>query len=411
MWVQHVVALAAVFVCGILGSCLPIWMRHSRHVKESRRAYFLSVGSCFGGGVFVAASFIHLLADASLVLDVGAFETTCNATACTVTKLADPYPWSMLACSGGILFTMMVAEAVRGTMGGTADGTAEAGTGAGAGAWPNECPPAPPYTATAPLYTVRHDGATPARRSLFRPPPGDADAGDVEQGHHDRHHTAVAVATALSPPLCAQLVSPPAASAPSAAQGRSLGVNDDPGHLLLHPEIEICSPGGEFVAAAREGERRRAPERARKRGVLGAVMLFSALSFHSFIVGLALGLADNVFGTLFIAVVAHKSIAGFALGASFADATGEDGKPISKLAMSVHARHAPLRAAHGAPCTAFAVAPPPPLPALQTAPQSPAAAAASSSLFPQPWPSSALARVRALAPSLVPSAHACCRRP
>ena len=314
MWFQHVAALVAVFICGILGSCLPIWMRHSRHVTESRRAYFLSMGSCFGGGVFVAASFIHLLADASVALDVGTFETMCNATACTVTKLADPYPWAMLACSGGILFTMVLTESIRSNV---VDGTT------GAGSWPDERPPASPYSGMA-----RHDDVTPARPRSLRGL-GGSGAGDTED---DAHHRALA--TAKSP-----LVSP-AARARSAGQGRSLNDDDDGAPLLPKSPLpsgmrpgrrnsEICSAGAEFLAAA--------SERETKRSILGAVMLFFALSFHSFIVGLALGLAPNIFGTLFIAVIAHKSIAGFALGASFADAIGRDGKPISKMAMSVDA--------------------------------------------------------------------------
>ena len=48
-----------------------------------------------------------------------------------------------------------------------------------------------------------------------------------------------------------------------------------------------------------------------------AYILFAALSFHSFMAGLALGVSDDAFNALLLAILAHKGFAAFALGTEF----------------------------------------------------------------------------------------------
>ena len=44
MWFQHGVALTIIFLCGILGSMLPLWLKHANSVSEALRAHLLALG-------------------------------------------------------------------------------------------------------------------------------------------------------------------------------------------------------------------------------------------------------------------------------------------------------------------------------------------------------------------------------
>ena len=52
-------------------------------------------------------------------------------------------------------------------------------------------------------------------------------------------------------------------------------------------------------------------------GLIPSIILFSALSFHSLMAGLSLGVSDHTAWAIFISILAHKAFAAFALGASF----------------------------------------------------------------------------------------------
>lgn len=52
--------------------------------------------------------------------------------------------------------------------------------------------------------------------------------------------------------------------------------------------------------------------------LVGTVVLFLALTLHSFIEGLVLGIGGSVGESLFIAIIAHKSFAAWALGCALA---------------------------------------------------------------------------------------------
>ena len=83
-------------------------------------------------------------------------------------------------------------------------------------------------------------------------------------------------------------------------------------HVLLpeHAHREVHAPSGERFAAIAEHHG----------GALAAYAVLTALSIHSLLAGLALGAQPEVKRALiiFVAIIAHKSAAGFALGVSLA---------------------------------------------------------------------------------------------
>jgi len=89
-------------------------------------------------------------------------------------------------------------------------------------------------------------------------------------------------------------------------------------HVLL-PESAHAMVHAESGEPFSHAHRHSAP------GPLVSYAIVAALSVHSLIAGLALGAAQQVAGALviFLAIIAHKSTAGFALGVSFA----RDGMP------------------------------------------------------------------------------------
>ena len=72
-------------------------------------------------------------------------------------------------------------------------------------------------------------------------------------------------------------------------------------------------------------------------GLITTIAMYASLSFHSMMAGLSLGVLRNrveARGT-FAAIVAHKSIAAFALGAALVRTQDTSGKPLSKLPVAI----------------------------------------------------------------------------
>ena len=195
-----------IFLVGLMGSLLPLAVNRlapaSRKWKDCSEL-FLSLGSCFGGGVFIAAGFIHLLGDASDDM------TDYMNTNCTFSNKVCDYPWEMLACSIGLLVTMLVDSIPR----------------------------------------------------ILR---------DKKYGRL----------------FCKR----PEAS-----------VTEDHNGIQVYGAIENRDDNEMNIT----------------RSPIVAYILFGALSFHSFMSGLALGVAKNGFNPLLFAILAHKGFAAFALGAEF----------------------------------------------------------------------------------------------
>ena len=210
LWGNHLGAAALIFLCGLVGSLFPLFVHRFAPQSKNKNCQeyamlFLTLGSCFGGGVFIAAGFIHLLGDASN--DMKAYMNE----SCTLSDDVCGYPWDMLACSLGLLVTMLIDSI--------------------------------PY--------IIDDKKK--NRQCRKP---QASVKDAEEG---------------------------AASYGAAEDGHGHG------HGL---DVATKSP-------------------------VVAYILFAALSFHSFMAGLALGVTEDAFNSLLFAIFAHKGFAAFALGAEF----------------------------------------------------------------------------------------------
>lgn len=180
-------------------------MRLSTHSSA-----FLGIGSAFGGGVFIAAGFVHLLPDAHNDLDE-----------------PGEFPLANVICSATILLIMIVEAVV-------------------------------------------HSASAASRKS------------EVEL-----------VGSGISDPDTAQ--------------------------QHLWPAGESCSPSSSAMEE-------RSPTR-----LWTAMTLFFGLSFHSLLAGLSLGILTDKSTALsvFAAIIAHKSVAAFALGASLHRARMSSGRALS----------------------------------------------------------------------------------
>jgi zinc transporter 1/2/3 len=199
----NAILATVIFACGLVGGLLPLRLSSSA---------FLSIGSAFGGGVFVAAGFVHLLPDAHNELDN-----------------PGEFPLANVICSATILLIMIV-EAIFHKC------AAAAGTG----------------------------------REMELVGTGIYDSDTAQQ--------------------------------------------------------QLCSdaePGSQSPDAAAE----QSPTR-----LWTAITLFLGLSFHSLLAGLSLGILTDKSTVLsvFAAIVAHKSVAAFALGVSLLRARTSSGRALTR---------------------------------------------------------------------------------
>ena len=86
-WLGAVYAIA-IFFCGAIGGGTPLLLKD--RVESRRVDKVILLGSMFGGGVFIAAGFVHLLGDAAKELNTG----------------EDGYPLAELWCSIGVLIPL-----------------------------------------------------------------------------------------------------------------------------------------------------------------------------------------------------------------------------------------------------------------------------------------------------------------
>ena len=91
-------APAALMALALAGGLAPLALREYYPVARPGTravAHVPSIGSCFSGGLLIAAGFIHLLADAAEQLDGGA------------------YPWAIFFCALGFIGVMLIERAAR----------------------------------------------------------------------------------------------------------------------------------------------------------------------------------------------------------------------------------------------------------------------------------------------------------
>lgn len=219
----------------MIGGCAPLCLRQWAASNDMP----LVLGTMFGGGVFVAAGFIHLLGDAAKSLDP-----------------ADGYPYAMLACALGVLAPLCI-DSLAARLLNPRRQVVQVGPPCAPGA----CP-APAPAALAPSRSMRADSDFLVSSIVLH----DADADRSSRRSTGRPHGA----SMLSDPGC------------TAAAGDNHG--GEPSRVV---------------------------------SLVGILVLFLALTLHSFIAGLVLGVSGDTFG-LFIAIIAHKSFAAWSLGCSFA---------------------------------------------------------------------------------------------
>ena len=67
-WQQSILFASIIFAAAAIFGCIPLWLRH-KLLASDKPSSLLVLGILFGGGVFVAAGFVHLLGDAANALD------------------------------------------------------------------------------------------------------------------------------------------------------------------------------------------------------------------------------------------------------------------------------------------------------------------------------------------------------
>lgn len=334
----HVIAAVCVFLAGLLGASVPVWLdatgrydTTSKDRYEERRSTrkslqdfalncprlcdhfpqpralenmctpsairpapiaaatshpkppffrFLHVGSVFGGGVFIGAGFIHLLPDAADGLDAD--------------LRFDGYPVAYAIASLGLLLTLLlevaavqsVVRAQRGS--GTPRAVAPVDEYAEEGAYanlPQEVSPLMSNNRNSPSYSGVIDD------SIFAEKIGDANIKGT--AHHGRNPSVSSIGVEV-----ASLVKPHA--------------GDTVGHVAPVAPIPIT----DMISS----------ETSR----FAALAMFVALSFHSALAGIALGVESSGLSAVFIAIMAHKSIAAFALGTGFVRARTANPQAMSR---------------------------------------------------------------------------------
>mmetsp|Transcript_20481 Transcript_20481/g.66822 ORF Transcript_20481/g.66822 Transcript_20481/m.66822 type:complete len:358 (-) Transcript_20481:197-1270(-) len=256
---------AIIFVCAAVGGGTPLVMRHRLRGPRIDRA--VRLGTIFGGGVFLGSGFLHLLADAAGELND-----------------VDGYPYAELYCCCGVLFPLCV-DSVASIFASRAKLLTRTARRGAAG------------TDTDP-DGVAFVGARPGADSLV---------------------SSLALFNEAAEP--APVVVEIAARSSPASEPRACRV---PMSRVV-PMVPTGDPGeereGVHTAAAIEPAARRG--RSAALSLVGAGVLFLSLTMHSFIAGLVLGVSGGEDGLgIFVAIIAHKVFAAWALGCALATAPG-----------------------------------------------------------------------------------------
>jgi zinc transporter ZupT len=228
----------------------------ARCLRANARA--LSLALIFGGGVFVSAGFIHLLGSAQQAF------------------AADAYPWATFWCSVGVMATLLVEESTIALL-----------------RWreakAKQCKTCPPIASSSLGKTTYGTAVSPLLLSVQEQQKQTQQQQTQQQQQVQRQQTPPANPAS---PLLLNLNSPGGSARSISSTGLTAGGGGSEAPCPVHP-------GG-------------TPE-----GKAMAVILYLALSFHSFMEGLGVGVssAGAAWGLTF-AIVAHKGVATFALGTS-----------------------------------------------------------------------------------------------
>lgn len=241
-----VVYAIVIFVCAAIGGGVPLFMyeRLQSHVLQK----CVVLGTIFGGGVFIASGFVHLLGDASRELDAG----------------EDAYPVAELLCAIGVLVPLCIDS-------------------------------------TASLFAMR-----------------------MQRMAHGRSLQQAAVAMSAG-------ARPEARISASGRSGMRADVDSLVSSIVLYDAqplpvsvVEDNAASTSVNAQARAAPRSQSVGRGGRRSqsivvsIVGTSVLFLALTLHSFIAGLVLGVGGSLETGIFIAIIAHKTFAAWALGCALA---------------------------------------------------------------------------------------------
>lgn len=246
-----VVYAIAIFLCAALGGGIPLFMHERLQSRLLQKCVVL--GTIFGGGVFIAAGFVHLLADAAKELDAG----------------EDAFPIAELLCAIGVLVPLCI-DSMASTFAMRAQQLARGRT----------------LKAAAAAMSA---GAQPEARISTNGRPNMRT--DV-----DSLVSSIVLFDAHEPSPVSVVEDDASSSAPDHAPARAHPAS-------AHPTQSRGSRGRGRSAVV---------------SIVGTCVLFLALTMHSFIAGLVLGVGSELETGVFIAIIAHKSFAAWALGCALA---------------------------------------------------------------------------------------------
>ena len=247
---------ASIFVCAAVGGGVPLLMQN-RLGRYHAMDKGIVLGTIFGGGVFIASGFVHLLGDAAKELNTD----------------EEGYPLAELWCAIGVL-TPLCIDSVASVFAARARSMSGQQDAAAA---PRVQPQAEVEIATSHRPNHRAD-ADSLIKSLVLFDATDRPVHVVEDTANTASASSAAAAAATAGPV------------PGTMNGGSM-LGRSPGR----------GPGRSIVVS-----------------IVGTIVLFLALTLHSFIAGLVLGIGGAMETGVFIAIIAHKSFAAWALGCALA---------------------------------------------------------------------------------------------
>ena len=358
----HLAAALAIFVTSLVGT----WA--ARGLKDAN-PFWLSVANCFGGGVFLSAGFIHLLADA--MWDVYGFddfdaEEVEQSTDCLANWIAqqphlhsaatrkgmsagggsgsssgsssneytgveqfinecspqillgviqdhqaiaeeNEYPWIFFTAALGALATLCIEEGVQVMLRWHVARSKRNGAGIGSGrglSSPENRPRRRPSL-------ERKDSNSPSWSAV----PQESD-NESEPISRKDSSTGGGVEGGIELGILKKIS--PRSECANQPHGHSHSHSHDHGHGHSHGLSAVVatmgadSKRGEFASGERDNGEHKRGAAVGGTSCSGPIVLVLALSSHSFLAGLALGVERDIWATL-VAILAHKGIETFAL--------------------------------------------------------------------------------------------------
>jgi len=284
--VYAIVGIVVVFLLSMAGSMLPPALIAWRPTFDLDHNLFFRFFSGMAAGVVLAVAFVHSLPEAHESFEEALAPLAEAAEAAGQSDTLYTYPWSGFLAMMGAVLTFTLEEVLE-QLGVSPHSHEHGHTHAHhASGFPSGSPGPRREPSSVPMVSAR----------------GDANETDLASEAIAASTTAVGYG-AIGSGGASQLLSP----APDGAAA------------LPEPGMEAIAIPGEAGSISESSAPLESKGHGRHRGaILDMYILLAGLSFHSFFVGLALGVSDSL--ALFIAIVAHQFLEGVALGARIARA-------------------------------------------------------------------------------------------